>query len=379
MGLTMEVTGLNLERLMSLAAAEGILVRNVRRTDERRIILQIGAHERLAFEALCERYGWKHRVAAKGFTLRALLSIKRRPSAVCGAALYILLMIISSSMIWHVRIEHAGKDAGEVRSYLQSVRIGPGRRKQSVSVSELRDALLLRLPDLAHVSVYYEGSVLAIDCQPSIEGEEALLPGSGRDIVASRDGIVTGIVVQSGTPVVSVGQAVRAGDVLIRGEERGEKQSLYPVIAQGEVTARVWARGEAKASRKIRRTVETGAMRRRVILCFPWHSRVVSEARPFEKQDESVEIQPVVGLFLPLWRRIETFAEIEIIEEERSVSDAFSMAQGSAEQMAKNKCPAGVHILDKTVENSMIDNEYVYSAVVLEYESSIAVRTVQDP
>ena len=91
-----------------------------------------------------------------------------------------------------------------------------------------------------------------------------------------------------------------------------------------------------------------------------------------------MKIVPVVGLYLPLWREIETLAQIEVITEERKTSDAVSMAQGAAEQAAKNKCPPGVHILDKTVENSMIDNEYVYAAVVLEYETGIAVRAAQN-
>jgi len=149
-------------------------------------------------------------------------------------------------------------------------------------------------------------------------------------------------------------------------------------MAQGEVTARVWARGDARVSRTMTRTAETGAVRRRVVISSPWHSRIVADAEPFEQQDMSVETQPVVGLYLPLVREIQTFAEIEVIKEERRISDALSMAQGAAEQLAKNKCPPGVHILDKSVKNSMIDNEYVYAAVVLAYEDSIAVRVDHD-
>ena len=50
------------------------------------------------------------------------------------------------------------------------------------------------------------------------------------------------------------------------------------------------------------------------------------------------------------------------------------MAQGAAQQAAKLKCPAGVEILDKWVDYSMIDNEFVCATVVLEYEYGIAGR-----
>ena len=87
-----------------------------------------------------------------------------------------------------------------------------------------------------------------------------------------------------------------------------------------------------------------------------------------------MEIQPVVGLYLPVWREVETLAETVVIRDPRDTGDAASLAQGAAEQMAKLKCPSGVEILDKWVDYSMIDDEFVYATVVLEFERNIAVR-----
>lgn len=378
MDMTLEITGLCPERLLTMAVESGLLIRRVYRLDERHIRLRVPVSQSRDFLALCARYGWESRVISSGMLLRCASCVRRRPMALAGALLYVLLMAMSSRMIWQIRMDHAGKDAGEIRRYLQEKQIIPGRLKSTVSPSRIQDDLMLRLPDLAYVTVSYEGSRLVIDCQASLEEESTWTPGRELDLVAAQDGLITGMVVRSGTPAVSIGQAVHAGDVLIRGEERAQKQSMTPVMAQGEVTARVWARGNARVSRYKTRTVETGAVRRRVTVVSPWHSRVVSDAESFEKQDVSEENQPVVGLYLPLIRRIETYAEVEIFREERAVSDARAMAQGAAEQMAKNKCPSGVHILDKSVENSMIDNEYVYAAVVLEYETGIAVRRDHD-
>ena len=49
-------------------------------------------------------------------------------------------------------------------------------------------------------------------------------------------------------------------------------------------------------------------------------------------------------------------------------------AQGAAEEIAKNRCPAGAETLDKWAKYSMIDNEFVYATVVIEYERDIASR-----
>lgn len=374
MMMTLEVSGLNLEHLLNLAIRTGIFVCYVQRQNPRSMRLKLPVWQRKRFFDLCVRYGWEITTISSGQALRLGRRIKNKPCLFIGAALYLILIMISSGMIWQIRIDNADKSAGEIRRFLNEARITAGRLKHTVSMTDLREQLMLRVPDLAYVAIGYEGSRLVLACQPSLEGEEREIPGRALDIIAEQDGVITRIVVESGTPVVTIGQTVRAGDVLIRGEERREKGSVHPVLAQGEVTARVWSRGDARVSRYLTRTVETGLYRKRVTMISPWHRHIVAEAEPFEAQDVSVEKQNIVGLYLPLWREKETYAEIVTVREERSIADALSMAQGAAEQLAKNKCPSGVHILDKSVENSMIDDEYLYATVVLAYEDSIAVR-----
>jgi len=372
--LTIELIGLNIEKLLTLAAQEGVIIRGARRIDARTLRLHIRPDEKRAIDALCARYGWEVRVVDRGRLLDALGWCRQRPALVASFFLYVALVWLSSGMIWRISIDNAGKNIGEIRRFLRGAEIHPGVAKRAVSPARLREEMLLAMPDLVYVGAAYAGSTLVIDCQPALEEEIALTGGIGLDLIADCDALVTGLAVSSGTPVVKIGQAVRAGDVLIRGEERGEKQTTHPVVAQGTVTARVWARGDARVSLHAQRTVETGAIRQRVTLCTPWHRRVVRDAQPFAMQDASTHVEPVVGLYLPLWREIETMAEIALIPQTRSEADARSIAQAAAEQLAKKQCPAGARILDKTVEYSMIDNEFVYATVVLEYERSIAVR-----
>ena len=369
-----EVTGLNLERLLTLAARAGIVVYDVQRVGLRALHIGIDRRQLGAFEAICQRAGWEMRITGRSFVLNALMKIKRRPMLLLGALLCVVLVWVSSRMIWRISIADAGKAMGEIRMLLEREGIHPGILKARVKLSELQEKLLLSLPDLAYAGAAFQGSTLVIDCRMAREGNAAGEPGAARDLIAAQDGIVTHLSVQSGTPRVCIGQAVKRGDVLIEGTERGEKQTVHAVIAQGQVTARVFARGDARVSRSAVRTVETGEYRRRITLCTPWSRRTVRDAQPFDHQDKSVFIEPVVGLYLPVWREIETFARIVSYREERSEADAASMAQAAAYQAAKKQCPAGVRILDKTVEYSMIDHEYVYATVVLEYEQNIAMR-----
>ena len=373
--MTVEIEGINLEKLLRAAADGGLVVTHAQRCGPRRMRLRVHAYQMKRLQALCARFGWELREVRAGSLVRAARVLRRRAMLVPSMALAVLLVWLSSQMILAVRIDNAHENIAEVRRVLEDAGVRPGRMKAAFSIDELRTRLALRLPGLSFVGLRYAGSTLVCDCRSATLGEQADVPGEGQDIVAAQPGIITRISASSGTPLVTPGQAVVKGQVLIRGIERTQKGELRAVRAQGQVSARVYAKGEAKVSLTETTTVETGQTRTRVTVHTPWHEHVVRDAQPFDTQDVSRERQVVVGLYLPLWREIETYAQTEVFSSPRDKGDAASMAQGAAEKIAKDQCPYDALILDKWVNYSMIDNEFVYATVVLEYETAIAGRT----
>lgn len=374
MQVTVSVEGVNLEKLLRMAAADGLLLTDARRTGTRRMQVRVRAWQLEPLRALCVRFGWCLEEKRASLPVRAVRFLRRRWMLALSLLLGVLLVWGSGRMILAVRIEHAQEHMAEVRRALKEAGVRPGRRKAAFSTDALRAELALRLPGLSFVGLRYAGSTLICDCRQAVLGERVDVPGSGLDVVAAQPGVITRISAASGTPQVEPGEAVVKGQVLIRGEERTQKGEVRPVRAQGQVSARVYARGEAKVSLKQTHTVETGDTRTRVTLRTPWHTRVVRNVQPFASQDVSRERQAVVGLYLPVWREIETYAETVEYTVARDRGDAASMAQGAAEKIAKEQCPHGVLILDKWVNYCMIDDEFVYATVVLEYETAIAGR-----
>ena len=374
MNLTLELSGLNLERLLRAAGENGVQLRNVRRVDERAMRVAVSAAQKKKLAALCEKYGWQMTEVCAGWPLRLARILKKRWTLGAAMLLSVFLVFVSSEMIWRVEIKNAGGNVAEVRRCLARENARVGRLKSRVSTDRLAAALSLAAPGLSHAAARYEGSTLVIDCQQAQEGERAGVDGQGADIVAAREGIIVRISTESGTPKVKPGQAVRKGQTLIAGQERTEGGNLRACRAQGEILARCFAKGEARVRLNLTGTVETGEIRRRVTIESPKGRRVVRGAEDFEQQDVGVEIQPIVGLYLPVWRRVETLARTVSVPRSRTVADARSQAQGAAEKIAKLNCPSGVEILDKWVDYSMIDDEFVYATVVLVFEAPIGAR-----
>ena len=371
---TVCVEGVNLEKLLREAAQEGIVIRSARRRSVRMMRLRVRADQLRQLEELCARSGWTLMRMRSGIFLRLYHGLRMRPVLAPALLLACLLVMLSSQMILRIRVEGAGKDEPQVRRVLRQEDVYPGRLKRGISLDGLRAALAHRLPDLSYTGAYFAGSTLILDCHEAVQGENLLPAGSGMDIVAAKSGIVSRIWASSGTPQVESGQAVHKGQVLIAGYERGEKGTQIPVQAQGIVLARLYVSGEAKVSLMQTDAAETGRRRTRVLLRTPWSSRVIRDAAPFDSQYADRQIQHVVGLYLPLWREIETFVETQTFSVPRSYADCALLAQGAAEKIARKQCPPGALILDKIVNYSMIDNEFVYASVVLEYEAPIAGR-----
>lgn len=366
--------GLNLEKLLREAAREGVTLLCVRRIGLRQVYALVHVRQYGRLAQMCAAHGWNLTQTGAGMLVRAARFLRRRLALAAGMLLCVAAVWLSSGMILRIRIDGARENAAEVRRFLAEEGMHPGRFKSAFSTDSLRARMALRLPGLAFAGLSYEGSTLVIDCHPAHTGEMPFVPGEGMDIVAAQDGIVTRISAASGTPLVKPGDPVRRGQTLVAGYERTQDGGVHAVRAQAQVTARMWARGSARVRMTQENAVETGAQRRKVVLRSLWHERVVRDAQPFASQAESTQRQMVVGLYLPLWREITTYAQTVTVKATRSKADAASWAQGAAEEIAKKECPFGVLILDKSVQYSMIDNEFLYAAVVLEYEGSIAAR-----
>lgn len=128
MGMTLEIEGLNLERLLRTAAAAGLVLGDVQRVDVRAVCVRLPVWKRKRLLALCERYGWRISRSIPGecfFVQRRM--VRKRCALGVAAALFVGLMYASSAMVWAVRVENAGENVAEVRRFLDEQGVSPGR------------------------------------------------------------------------------------------------------------------------------------------------------------------------------------------------------------------------------------------------------------
>ena len=221
-----------------------------------------------------------------------------------------------------------------------------------------------------------QGVRLLIEAVPEAPAPPLYDVNAARDLVCARDGIVTSAVVRSGALCVKPGDAVRRGQVLIRGEEQATPEETRPIAALGEVVVRSWYTGEARLPLTQAVTADTGRRStgaRLSLLGLEWP---IAQAAVYPSQRVTREYLPIGGLFVPLEIERVTHTEVrrqvEKLDEQVLRSRASALALADAQSTLRREGPARYTPGESWVDYSRSDGCLVARAVI-EIQSDAAV------
>ena len=159
---------------------------------------------------------------------RVLFSAFKRPCALLGAALFVLLCVAGNAFIF--RIDVSGCAAYRKEVALEVLR-GAGVRVFAPlpqGGAEESKRALLSMPGVVFAEVRKSGGVLKV----TIEEENVVTPSYERELFSPCVGVLEELTVLRGTPLVSVGSEVSQGQPLVGGyflTEEGEKKPTFAV------------------------------------------------------------------------------------------------------------------------------------------------------
>ena len=272
----------------------GLLLFRVRRR-ESALVESFLREEGFAFEVGGYR-GARH-------SFRRLLS---RPFLLFSALLTVASLIFSSNFIYDYSIYgNRYVNSESIALVLRQNRVSGVTPKSSIDLSRIKRDITA-IEGISFASVKVVGTRLEVEVKESLPAVDPdaveYLP-----FVASHDAVVTKIVAESGTPRVSVGQVVSAGDLLIE-PFYAFTEGGSPAPARGEVWGRVIYQKEVVLPAMTMERVRTGERcRRRVLTLFG--KRVGKEPSPPYENYEFTErvVYRGIGVTVTerLYRRVE--------------------------------------------------------------------------
>ncbi len=368
------------EKLVQEASRRGISLAEARRARDG-LTVCLGPRAARRFKSLCARYELPVDVLRVRGGGAMLAFMKRRVTLPAGVAVFLALALLALGRLWRVDVTFTGTAAGRgdaalIMEALGALGVRPGASR-NIDAARLSEDLSARLPGYSYVGARVQGVRLLVEAAPELDAPELYALDDARDLYARQDGIVESVNVQAGRAVVTAGDAVRRGQLLIRGEELDRGDATRPIAALGDVMVRSWVEGRAALPLRTISLVSTGrsSAASRLSL-FRW-SIPLAEGEYYPEQRVETERLPVGGLFLPVEilreRRTEVRTRVEKADEAALKAHLAGLAKADARIRFCRENPGDYAILREWLEYESTGDGALSAHAVLEITTDTAV------
>lgn len=206
------------EKLIADLSQQGYVLHNIRFEDSLTVIFTVSRQEYLALTGILNKKGAQFHVLQRSGIHWIFAVLKRRPILLTGVLLLVLLSLYIPGRIFFVEIKGNGIiPANLILARASECGIDFGASRRTVRSEKVKNALLESVPQLQWVGVNTSGCVAIISVRERALTDSPSNDGCVTNIVADRDAVIRSCTVLQGSPLCSVGQAVRKGELLVSG------------------------------------------------------------------------------------------------------------------------------------------------------------------
>lgn len=364
------------ERLLNLCAARQIPVWGIVRRGGR-IEGMVYARDYKKMRKIRARCGARLRILEKRGLPFLLRRYKKRAGLAVGFALFFLILRVMSTFVWTVDIvgNERVEDA-QIQEALEKVGIWEGAAISSIDPANVRQRLLLELPELSWAAVNIEGTKATVDVKETRQVPEKIDEDVPCNLKAARDGRVIGHQVTDGHIAVQIGDAVVAGDLLVSGiMEHADgsstlKHAAGQVFAETEHTISYTARYDQQETRRTGQ-VQTKKVLQLFGLKIPLYLGSVPE--PYEKETHTDRLA-FGDASLPISIITADFYETAVREYTLDADGAYAFALEKIAELEKEQL-GNAEILSKNQSREVLE-EGVRVTVHYVCKENIAVEEI---
>ncbi len=235
----LEIRGAYGEKFVTLCMKEEIDLWEIRRVCPGIIRAKIYLFSKKQMDVLARKSGVTLEYCEEAGFPVALKRYRFRPGLFLGIAVYFVLLLVLSRFVWSVEIPGADPlQAKQIQGVLLKEGFGVGSFIPTVNYRNLRYQLMLASENISFVSVNMEGCRAVVEVRFSERVPESVDDGTPCNIVASQDGQILSVLIQTGMRYVQKGQTVQKGDLLVGGI-MDTRLGYYVVHAKAKILARV--------------------------------------------------------------------------------------------------------------------------------------------
>ena len=250
-----------------------------------------------------------------------LLRFRHRQALVTGLVGCALALFLGSFFVWDFQVEgNKTVPTEEILRALERNGVGIGSFGLSLDGEDLRNHILLEIPELSWIAVNVSGCRAHVQVRERVMKPELLDEKTPSNVVARRDALVLRVQALDGVAAVLPGTAVTEGQLLISGVEDTDTVGTRVLAGMGRVQGRTWHTLTTVIPLERQGKVYTGQEKTLLALTLgkqrvKFFSNSSIEGRKYDKITRSYT-GSILGIPLPLRLTMDTcrFYETESVE-----------------------------------------------------------------
>ncbi len=245
---TAEISGAEPERMLRALAERGITFWGATPPRDYRLTVQVPLSAAKLIRPLAAANGCEGAITARHGLPAAFWKVRRRYMLLACVGLIGALLYVGSAFVWEISV--TGNETvpeGVIRQALQACGVDIGAYWPAFSQDQIRNSVLLRVPQLRWMTVTMRGSHAKVVVREKREHLPVIDRKELTKIVAVKAGLVEKVEALHGTAETEENRAVLPGETLIGGYMTGRSGVIGPARAIGSVTARTWYELTAKS------------------------------------------------------------------------------------------------------------------------------------
>lgn len=255
------VEGYFLEKFMNVCTHRQILLWDIKRQKSCAMYMKVSINGFRLLRPVARKTKCSVRILRKKGLPFLINKYKRRKTFIAGGLLFIFLLYFMTSFVWSIEITgNKELETSYLESVLSSHGIRPGALKYGIDTRKTVSDLMLEIEKLSWISIDVKGTIVKVQLRERIIPPEMVPKDKPCNIVASKEGIISQIIVTDGIEAAASGDTVRKGDLLISGSipVKNDKEKFRLVHAMGTVKARTWYEEEYPVELEVVEKVKTG-------------------------------------------------------------------------------------------------------------------------
>jgi len=238
---TIEVTGYSVERFINMAAHRGVYLWDVEYTPTGvRMSVSVKGFRQL--RECARKTNCKYKILKKNGVPFVLYKYRKRKVFVGGILFFIAFVYFLSSFVWLIDVKGNSRiGTDQLLAFCASEGLHIGAFKYKIDNKQLKADLMNKFHDISWLDIHIKGTRAVIQLTETIQAPQVMDKTTPCNIVALKDGLITGIVTGAGKPLVKQGDVVRKGDVLVSGAFLTEGDN-GAISTQVHAYAEVWAK-----------------------------------------------------------------------------------------------------------------------------------------